>query len=185
MSKIINLLPQPRQQEIRYQNILGAAIQAIIFSLMSFAVVFLAQFGAKLFLAQQARATASEIQQLTAQVNKEDNEKIKGEIKQINGTISDYLALSAQSPKWSKVLRAFAKLPPEDVRIVNFTVDSATKMVNIVGVSPSRESMIQLYNNIKADENEFYNVDYPLENVIKPENVNFHFSFYIKDQLLK
>jgi hypothetical protein len=58
-------------------------------------------------------------------------------------------------------------------------------MVSITGFSPTRELVIQLYNNILQDNKDFYNVNYPFENLGKPTNVNFHFNFYLQSKLLK
>lgn len=185
MAKIINLLPKPRQQEIRYLNILAVLVKVMIFSFVSFALVFLSQFGAKLYLAEKTRATDAEIRMLKEQVDKNDNARLKSQISLINNTAADYLSLSGASPKWSRVMRAFAKIPPPGVRVVNLMVDANSKMATIVGVGPTRQQVIDLYNNLVADDGEFYNVDYPLENVVKAQNVNFHFTFYVRDSLLK
>jgi hypothetical protein len=89
------------------------------------------------------------------------------------------------NPKWSKVLESFAALPPEDVGITSMILDLKNKSVNISGFAPRREEVIEFYNNILADTENFYGVDYPLENVAKPTDNIFHFTFYIKDELLQ
>ena len=55
----------------------------------------------------------------------------------------------------------------------------------ISGYSPTRELVISLYNSILQDDQDFKNIDYPLENVAKAIDINFHFTFSIQDSLLK
>jgi len=183
--KTINLLPKNRQQELHYEVTLHALWVVVGLSLASFALVFLAQFATKFYLEIQAKNIKNQITLLQGQVDKQENAQVKAQVKAINDTVSDYKNLADASPKWSKVVKAFTNLPPDGVKINSFSVDIATKAVNITGIAPTRDLVIQLYNNILADPSEFYNIDYPLENIAKPANINFHFTFFVKDTLLQ
>jgi Tfp pilus assembly protein PilN len=183
--KQINLLPKIRLQGVRYRNVLSGLYLAWWITLASFALVFLAQFTAKVYLNSQSQAVSNNIGQLRGQVNKEENTQIKAQIKDINNRILDYKRLAENSPKWSRVLKAFAVLPPAGVKINSLNVNFDQKSVGITGFAPTRELVIVLYNSIRQDDQHFYNIDYPLENVAKPANVNFHFTFYVKDSLLQ
>ncbi|MEK7161650.1 MAG: hypothetical protein AAB729_03085, partial [Patescibacteria group bacterium] len=105
-------------------------------------------------------------------------------IKTVNDTVSDFNNLVNASPKWSRVMAAFSPLPPPGTRLNSMVIDSAKKTIVITGNAETREDVIQLYNNILADKDNFYNIDYPFENVAKPNKINFHFSFLIQDKLL-
>ncbi len=183
--RIINLLPKPRQQELRYAALLHSLWQAVGWSFFGFILVFLAQFGAKFYLQLQNQLIASQITQLQQQVNKQENAQLKAQVKAANDIISDYSNLAAAAPNWSRVIKAFAPLPPPGVKINNFGINTSAKSINISGIAPTRELVILLYNNILADKADFYNIDYPLENIAQPVNNNFHFTFYIQDRLLK
>ena len=76
-------------------------------------------------------------------------------------------------------------MPPQGVKINSFNIDPVGKSVTINGISPTRDLVIELYNNILNDSNDFYNINYPLENVVLPVNVDFHFTFFIQDKLLQ
>jgi Tfp pilus assembly protein PilN len=183
--KLINLLPKPRQEELRYQKMLSALTAALWFSLASFIMVFLLQLGVKIYLQSRQKSIQAEIGQLKSQVDKQENAQIKQQIKDINSRITDFKNLSDSAPKWSKVLKAFAVLPPPGTKINGLTIDLAKKSINISGFGDTREAVIALYESVKQDSQQFFNIDYPLENVAKPTDVNFHFTFYIKDDLLK
>lgn len=182
--KIVNLLPQSRQDELRYEAVYHSLVTIFIFSLLSFALVFIIQFGTKFYLEAKEKSLDTSIEQLKSQINKQENADVKKKVQAINDVITDFNTLANSSPKWSKVIKAFAVLPPEGVKITNFNIDVNKKSIVINGQSPTRELVIQMYNNILNDKKNFYNVDFPLENVVKPFDIGFHFSFYIQDELL-
>lgn len=183
--KLINLLPKPRQRELRYEAIYRSLKTVVIWGFLSFAVVFFSQFLTKIYLQVKISSINAEIEQLKKQVNKQENADLKKKIQSINSIIGDFNMLATSAPKWSKVVKAFAELPPEDVKISSFTVSADKKQVSINGYAPNRQAVIQLYNNILADKKNFSNIDYPLENVARAVDINFHFTFTVQDQLLK
>jgi Tfp pilus assembly protein PilN len=183
--KIINLLPKTRQQELRYEVILYSLWVVVSLSLASFVLVFLVQFATKFYLQYQDNVIKQQVVQLQSQVNKQQNTEIKAKIEAVNNLVSDYLNLANSSPHWSKVIKAFAPLPPPGIKISTFGIDPSQNTVNITGLSPTRDLVIALYNNILQDTNDFYGINYPLENVVNPVNVNFHFTFKIQSKLLQ
>ncbi len=153
-------------------------------SLFSFVIVLGVQFGARLYLQSQLTKINYKIGEIKSQVDKNENADLKKKIKAVNDLTSDYNNLVNSSPKWSKLLKVFSVIPPEGVRITNFAVDLNKKQVTINGISPTRDLVIKLYENIKADKEHFYNVNYPLENVAKATNISFHYSFNFKDGII-
>ena len=183
--RLINLLPKPRQEELHYERILQGLYLVISLSIASFFLVFLAQAGTKIYLGGEYKATQAEIESIKSQLNNKANAQVQKEIKAINDVVGDYKSLADNSPNWSKVLKAFAPLPPAGIKINSFAVNIASRTVNITGISPTRELVIQLYNNINADSKDFLNTDYPLDNLSRENNVPFHFSFVVQESLLK
>lgn len=183
--KTINLLPKTRQRELYYEIILHSLWVVVSLSLASFILVFLVQYATKFYLQFENDAIKQQVTELQSQVNKQQNTEIKAKIGAVNNLVSDYLNLANGSPYWSKIIKAFAPLPPPGLKISTFTVDPKNKTVSISGLSPTRELVILLYNNILQDQNNFYGIDYPLENVVNSVNVSFHFTFKIQDKLLQ
>ena len=183
--KIINLLPTSRRAQFGQEAIFRGLLWLIWLCLFSFLIVIAVQFGVKLYLESQAINIGSSIKQMQSQVQKQENTTTKKQINDTNNLITDYKNLAMGIPKWSKVIKAFAVLPPAGVQITAFQVDFPSKGIKITGTAPTRELVIQLYNNILADDKEFYDIDYPLENVAKPINISFHFEFNVRDELLQ
>ncbi|MCL5666536.1 MAG: hypothetical protein M1383_02090 [Patescibacteria group bacterium] len=185
MNKTINLLPKSRQQELKYELVLHGLVMAIYLSIASFALVFLVQGAARLYLLQQDKVVQAEIEQLKKEENKGAYAGVKAQIQTLNNVITDYKNLAENSPKWSQVLKAFAPLPPPGIKINTMVINVSKKTITITGTSLTRELVIRLYDIIRQHDGEFYNIDYPLENVVKPANITFHFTFNIRDSLIK
>ena len=183
--RLINLLPKPRQSEIRYEVVFKTLLKVFVVSLISFAAVFMAQLGTKFYLQAENASIQAQIDELRNQVNKQDNAVIKQKIQALNGEIADFNALAGNAPKWSRLIEAFAPLPPAGVKIGSFNVDASKKIVMINGSAQTREQVIQLHDIISADSDHFFNIDYPLENILKATDVSFHFSFSFKEALVK
>jgi len=183
--KLINLLPKTRQQLLQQEAVLGSLRRGIWYSILSFVFVIAVQFGVKLYLDNQARIIRNSVAQLQNQVDRSDNGKLKIQIGQINNLIADYKNLAFSQPKWYKVIIAFAALPPNQVTVNSLNIDFEKKSVIITGTAMNRDLVDQLHYNILADDKEFYGIDYPLENVADAVNPRFHFTFYIRDSLLK
>ena len=146
--KLINLLPKTRQQELRYEVILHSLWVVVNLSLASFVLVFLVQFGTKFYLEYQNDAIKQQAAQLQSQVDKQQNTEIKAKIEAVNNLVSDYQNLANGAPHWSKVIKAFAPLPPQGLKISTFSINASQNTVSIVGLSPTRDLVIALYNNI-------------------------------------
>ncbi len=183
--KIINLLPPARQQLFKQEAIFRTLLWLIGISVFSFILVIACQLGVKFYLQNQARAISQNIETLQNQVKKQENSTTIKQINDFNNFITDYKNLGQAIPKWSKVVKAFAALPPAGVSVNSFSADFTAKTIQISGQSPSRELVIQLYNNILNDDKEFYGIDYPLENVAQPANISYHFTFKVREELLK
>lgn len=182
--KIINLLPKNKQKELKFEKLYYSLQRFALVAVISVILVVTAQIGTKVYLKWQLSKLTAEIAIIKSNENKEENAKIKTKIKQINNQISDFATLTATSPAWSEVLSALAPLVPSEVTIQTFSADEAKKQVLISGYSKTREGVVGLYNKILNANGKFKNIDYPLENVSKPEDVPFHFTFQIEDTLL-
>jgi hypothetical protein len=183
--KIINLLPKTRQRDIRYEMIFRSLVRFAIASGASFVLVVLVLLGTRFYVSYESSHIDQQTEAIKNFANKQENAQLRNQVKGVNTVISDFQNLSNATPHWSKVVTAFAPLVPQEVKIQSFTAEIKKKEVTIIGYSPTREKVIALYNNINLDSKNFYNIDYPLENVSKPTDVSFHFTFYIKDELLK
>ncbi len=184
MIKRINLLPKQRQRELAHERILYSISMMAVFGITILLLGVLVQVGVWVYLNQKVKANEVQVEQLKSIANKTENAAVKGQIIKANGVVTDFTNLSAKTPQWSAVLQAFVSNVPNGVKITQFDADATKKEVKIIGYSPSRDLVIDLYNNINADKEHFLNINYPLENVTQPTDVQFNFTFNIVDNLL-
>lgn len=182
--KRLNLLPKPKQQELRYEHLFHAVSVALVLSTAMILLGVIAQLGVWAYLDRTQAARMRDIETLKQQIDKTEHSQQKEEIKLVNNQMTDFITLSTLTPQWSQVLEAVTKHVPNSVKISSITAVASTGKIDIVGYSPTRESVIELYNNINADKDHFKEIDYPLENVSKPTDVQFNFTFFINDEVL-
>lgn len=182
--KRINLLPRGKQHELSYERTLYSLTVAIVIAVVILVLGVVLQFGVWSYLNRKVVASTAEIEELKRVANKSENATVKEQIKKANSQITDFNSLAARTPQWSKVLTAFVANVPDGVKITNFTADTLKSEITIGGYSPTRDLVIDLYNNINADKDHFKNINYPLENVTKPTDVKFNFTFGIVDGVL-
>lgn len=185
MSKHINLLPKEKQKELVLRGWFRTLLRVYALSAASFVLVGVLFFGAASYLSLQEKDLQGEAEELRALAATDEATKVKLSVKTVNGYVDDYLTLAAAAPKWSQLLREFTKLVPTGVQVQSFTVDATRKQVTIQGFGATREQVLALYDALVAASDRFTGVDYPLENVAKPTNINFHYSFTVKDQVLQ
>lgn len=183
--KLVNLLPKPKQRELQFEVAYHSLVVFIEVAFVSFVAVLLVLLVTKFYLAREIKVYDEQIVGLHVVVDKDENADLKKQIQKINGFIGDFNGLAAQTPAWSKVMRALSGHIPDGVVLQSLTADLGKAKIDIRGVASLREQIITLHDNIERDSEHFSNIDYPLENISQPTNVQFHFTFFIKEDLLK
>lgn len=183
-TKVINLLPKDQQRELGLRSWYRALVRFYILAMTTFGVVALLFAGTWWYLRLAEQNLVHEAENLRARSTTQETTDLKKQIKTINNQIEDYNNLTAALPRWSVLLRQFATLVPAGVQIQNFGVDSTKRQVIVGGFAATREQVIQLHDNIAADDVHFSNIDYPLDNISKPRNVGFRYSFTVKPEVL-
>ncbi|MDQ3018353.1 MAG: hypothetical protein M3Q64_00560 [bacterium] len=182
--KRMNLLPKAQQQELHFEQLFHSILIAVVLATAILLLGVVVQLGVWAYLERSQAIMIKQIDVLKQATDKTENAELKKEIKLINAYMKDFTDLSARTPQWSRVLTALATQIPRGVQISKLDADLKTSKIDIAGYSPTRELVIELYNNINADKAHFRDIDYPLENVARPAEVQFHFTFYIKDGVL-
>lgn len=183
-TKVINLLPRDQQRELGLRSWYRALKRFYVLAITTFAIVVLLFAGTWWYLRLAEQNLAHEAENLRAKSTTQETTDLKKRIKTINNQIEDYNTLTAALPRWSVLLRQFATLVPQGAQVQSFGVDSTKRQVIISGFASTREASIQLHDNIARDEAHFSNIDYPLENISKPTNVGFKYSFVVKPEVL-
>lgn len=183
--KIINLLPKSEQTLIKQEKVFSTVRRAAVYSYISYGLLFAILVGTRFYMQQHLTNLNSLIAQQQEIISKQNNVNLKNAINNDNSTIQDYLNLAKNNPTWSKVLEAFVKDVPPGVEIQTFKTNTSTGQIQITGVALNRDAVvIQLRQNILNDPL-FENIDLPFDNLQQPSNLSFHYTFYVKTNLLK
>ncbi len=182
--KRINLLSKTKQTELFYEDLYRGVVTLAVLGVFVLLAGIAAQIAVWIYLDQKEVSVVAQVAAIQQQIDESENAQLKAEVRQINALMSDFETLAKQTPEWSKVLKAFTKLVPNGVRISGFQADATTGTIEITGYSPTRESVIELYNNINGDKENFKEINYPLENVSQPTDIIFNYTFTIQDGVL-
>lgn len=183
--KLINLLPKSKQRELAHETLFRGIVRFVEVAAITFVLVFLGQFAIWSYLRAAEVSLVGDIEKLKIITDKQDNAELKKEIREINAQIGDFKNLLDGTPAWSKAVRQVVSHIPDDVLINNISASVDEKELEIRGYSPTREKVIEFYNAVRADTENFESINYPLENVAKPTDVSFSFTIVLKDSLLK
>jgi Tfp pilus assembly protein PilN len=182
--KRINLLSKTKQTELFFEDLYRGVVTLVVLGTFVLLAGVVIQIAVWVYLQQKEASVIAEAAAIQQQIDESENAQLKAKVKEINALMSDFDRLATQTPQWSRVLKAFAQLVPNGVKITNFSADAATGTIEISGYSPSRELVIELYNNINGDKEHFKEINYPLENVAKPTNIIFNYTFTVQDGVL-
>ncbi len=183
--KLVNLLPKSKQKDFQYEIMYHSLVVFITVNAITLVMVFLAQFAAHMYIAQSIAQYDQKIFNLKLITDKQENAELKKQIQEVNAVIADYNKVATEIPLWSNVLHDFGSNVPEGVKLQTFNADTTLLKIDIAGIAETREQVIKLHENISNDDAHFTNIDYPLENISKPVDVPFHFTFFIKPEALK
>lgn len=182
--KRINLLPKLKQRELVHERLFYSVAVTATLGVVLLLLSVLVQVGVWTYLDRSIGMMDTQIEELKVLANKSENAVVKKDILLVNAQLDDFTKLSSQTPKWSSVISKFIQHVPEGVKITQFTTDLKTNDITISGYSPTRDLVIDLYNNVNSDKDNFKSIDYPLENVTQPIDVRFSFTMTVAEGIL-
>jgi Tfp pilus assembly protein PilN len=179
-----NLLPREEKELLEKERLLLAVRRFIIFSALSYAIVFGMLFTAGLYDRLLLESVDSQIQQEDTGEAKKANAELKTKIDRYNSIFNDYNTIAANNPEWSNVLLEFAGLVPADIVIQSFNANTASGKIEVSGFARNRDSVLKLRDDLQNSDY-FKNTDFPLENLTKPGNLSFRYTFFLEENVLK
>lgn len=183
--KQINLLPKSKLKQLELRSWFFGLLSLYVIAGISFGIVLVAQGGVLWYLKTREKSLEAETETLRQFASAKESTDVRKQVTLINNRVNDYNNLAQSTLHWSKLLTIFSQVVPVGVQIQSFAVDNTKKQVAISGYAPTRELVIQLHDNIAAKSRYFTKLDYPLENVTRPTNIVFHYTFTVLDEALK
>ena len=181
--KIINLLPPAEQKIIKLERINSYFKRFLLLAIIIFILMISGFIAWRFYLQSTLSNIDTDIVKAEALISSQDNQKTKAEVERNNDIITDYNTFAAANPNWSPVLEAFAALVPKEVLVTNFSANTKTGKIDISGTGLNRDAVLQLRSNILATS-QFRNINLPLENLQKPKNTPFNYTFFLAPNVL-
>ncbi len=97
------------------------------------------------------------------------------EITKINTSLGNLDQIQQDYIVWSKILLEFSELIPKGTKLNNLNINAKTSTFKMEGFSFTRKDLLQLQENLNKS-NLIVEVEAPLSNLLKSENIDFKFS---------
>lgn len=172
----LNLLSPQAKEELEFVNInklLSSMMIWIVLFLIFFSLLLVSIFIYLFIISQsqnrliQSRQDNPEIQQLALMENK---------IKEANKLISQTYSRQEQLISWTPIIEKLTELVPDGMYLTNLNYQLADNQVSLNGWSNTRENIL-LFQKALEDSAMFTDVQSPLSNLLKRENIYFNLTF--------
>ena len=182
--RVINLLPKSEREYLVRQKIYISLRKFVLLSFGTYIFILLVLFAARFYNEFNLNNLNSELAEVDSMTSKESNNAMKAKLDQFNGVFLDYNNIASANPSWSPILEEFSNLVTVGVYISSFGANTKSGRIDITGFSRSRDSILHLRESIESSDS-FKDVDFPFENLQKPGNLNFRYSFFLEENALK
>lgn len=178
----LNLIPTQKKNDLRLANFYIVVKNLIISILIIITTVAIVLLVSKIILQNMFNEIVAQSTLTTRYGN-----IFSGEIKIFNERLNGVKKIQGEYISWSKFISDFAKLVPTDIIVSNLVLSISEKDGNkiiISGLAKDREKLLNFKDNLE-DSSLFDNVNVPLENLLKKEEINFSLKADINKQEIK
>ncbi len=172
---MLNLLPPKQKKELRLRFLnktIACFVIAIILIILSL-ILFL--FLAQKFLKVSLEEKEIELSSWQSKSKIQELEKLEDQLQEVNRNVVFLNKKLEQRVEFYLILEKLAEYTPLEIRVDNLYINNSREVI-ISGYSPSRNNLLAFKENLEKSS-VFTNLDFPLSNLAKTENIKFHFSF--------
>jgi len=173
---MINLLPPEQIIELKEEENLKLVLALGILFLAFLIVLSLILLSIKIYLSGDLEAQKIFLKEREASVNLE----LEKEIKNLNKLLLKMNSFYREKIDLVPVLERVSKTLPPEIYLRNFNISQISKKeteVSLFGFCPNRENFLNFINILKEN---FSDVSFPPETLLKPTDIDFSINFKIK-----
>lgn len=172
----VNLLPPYQKKELEISN-----LNHLLFFLFSWLAVFLTILLALLLSAFFSLSILLENQHELIDVRKSDAQtrrlvEIENRISQINQRLNQINLKQKDLVLWTPILEELTKITSSGIYLNSFSYQTGNSQIQLAGWASTRSQLLSFENSLKKSAY-FTEVQAPLTNLIKQEDINFSFTF--------
>jgi len=175
----LNLLP-PEEKENLLSNRLSRKITLLGINFIALLAIFIFLLIAILFAINiKLKIAQDNLEVIQNNLKIEKFKNLQLTIKQINDEIDSLDKIQTNYRHYSEFLKDITAIIPSTIFVKKISIDTQNKVI-LEGWSQSRDSLLALQENLKKSNN-FEKIENPLTNLVKPINIDFQLSFFIKE----
>jgi len=111
-------------------------------------------------------------------LNSNKNDGAEKFVIEVNKKLSTIENIQKNNISWSKVFIKISKIIPEEVKLSSLNINTKTSKINFRGVAKTRDSLLEIKDSLESDSI-FSKLDFPIQNILQKENINFDISAII------
>ena len=166
----LNFLPDNEQKFINRSLVMLLARNILAWLVLITLISILMLIWSKYFL--EYSLTQEREQSILVNISKlsfaDEIDKVNQELDDVEKIQSDYVA-------WSGIMAEFSEIIPPHNRVESLSLDAVNQKFFMKGFSQTRDDLLALEKQLD-NSSLFYDIDSPLSNLLKSENIQFEFS---------
>jgi len=171
----INLLPPIEKEKLELDN-----FNQLFFFLAIRIAIFLLIFTFLLITTHYCLSILLKEQKRLIEINENDIRiqqliKMEEKIKNVNQQLDKINLKQKELVIWTPILEELAKITPSGVYLVNFSYNLSVNKINLSGWAENRDKLINFKDSLEKSSL-FVNLESPLSNLIKQNDINFSFT---------
>ncbi len=170
----LNLLPPERKELFRWRQYTKKIIlngSKLIFLLFCFFIPLLSIY---IYLLGEIKALDSQIGSSESTANVRQLNSLEKSFKKINNIFIKINKISENQIYWTSVIEKLATIIPPNAQIISLQIEPDGKFI-IIGSAATREDVLEFGKRLK-NSSDFSDIQTPLDNLIKRNDVDFKFS---------
>lgn len=170
----LNLLPPERKEIFRWRQYIKKVILngiGITFLLICFSVPF---FAINIYLQGEINVLNTQIDSYEKTENMHQLNSMEKSFKEINTALVKINKISEEQISWIDVFEKITTIIPPNIQIFSLQIDSDGGLI-VVGNAKTREDVLEFGKRLK-NSSDVSNIQTPLDNLIKSDDIDFKFS---------
>jgi len=172
-----NLLPPQIKNELHQEKIKKVIIIFGLLILVFFFSLSLVLFATKVYISQKVEAEKIFLDSEKRQSETSEFRALKEKVTFANKNLSQLESFYQEKFSLLEVFEKISHTLPPQIYLTNFFYQESASQVSISGFAPQKEILVELKNNL---EEEFSDVNFPLQVWTKSTDIDFQVNFKIK-----
>jgi len=172
----LNLLPPREKEEAK----LADFIHWLVFfttPILVFLIIFILLLGGaffSLFVMTKAQEEAIEIRESGSKM--QELFQTEKKIAEINQILDQVHRKQKETISWTLILEEMSEITPKGIYLTNFSYDKNSNTIHLIGWAEERKDVLFM-EKLLEESPLFEQVNSPLSNLLKQEEINFSFNF--------